>query len=152
MVHFELNGKPVSVDATPINTPLLWVLRDTLNLTGTKFGCGKGLCGACTLLLDGQATRSCVLPISSVAGRKVTTVEGTADKIGKAVLAAWEKLDVAQCGYCQPGQVMAAVALLATNGRPTDADIDNALTGNICRCGTYVRIRAAVHEAANSLA
>jgi isoquinoline 1-oxidoreductase alpha subunit len=151
MIRFELNGKTVSVDATP-NTPLLWVLRDSLNLTGTKFGCGKGLCGACTLLLDGQATRSCLLPMSSVAGRKVTTVEGTSDNIGKAVLAAWERLDVAQCGYCQPGQVMSAVALLATNGKPTDADIDNALAGNICRCGTYVRIRAAVHEAANSLA
>jgi isoquinoline 1-oxidoreductase alpha subunit len=151
MIHFQLNGRSVSVDATP-DTPLLWVLRDPLNLTGTKFGCGKGLCGACTVHLDGQATRSCVLPMSAVAGRKVVTIEGAAGKVGQAVLAAWEKHDVAQCGYCQPGQIMTAVALLHANKKPSDEDIDSALSGNICRCGTYVRIRAAIHDAAKSLA
>lgn len=151
MIYFELNGETITVDATP-ETPLLWVLRDPLNMTGTKFGCGKGLCGACTVHVDGQATRSCVLPMSAVSGRKVVTIEGVVDEIHKAVQAAWEKLDVAQCGYCQPGQVMAAVALLKANKKPSDADIDAALSGNVCRCGTYVRIRAAVHEAAKSLA
>ena len=151
MIRFELNGKPISVDATP-DTPLLWALRDHLDLTGTKYGCGKALCGACTVHVDGQAMRACVLPLSALSGRKVTTIEGLGGRIGKAVQAAWEKLDVAQCGYCQPGQVMAAVALLKANKRPSDADIDAALSGNVCRCGTYVRIRAAVHEAAKSLA
>lgn len=151
MTHFELNGKAVSVDTDP-DTPLLWVLRDHLDLTGTKYGCGKALCGACTVHLDGEAARSCVLPISTVSGRKVVTIEGANDRIGWAVMAAWEKHDVAQCGYCQPGQVMAAAALLAKNGMPTDDDIDAAMSGNLCRCGTYVRIRAAIHDAARTLA
>lgn len=155
MIRFELNGKPVTVDAAP-DTPLLWVLRDHLDLTGTKYGCGKALCGACTVHVDGQAMRACVLPLSALSGRKVKTIEGATEgadgRIGKAVMAAWEKLDVAQCGYCQPGQVMAAAALLRHNRKPSDADIDAAMSGNVCRCGTYVRIRAAIHEAAKSLA
>lgn len=151
MVRFELNGKTMSTDVAP-DTPLLWVLRDHLDLTGTKYGCGKALCGACTIHLDGQPTRACVLPLSAVSGRKITTIEGLQGKVGRAVQKAWEKLDVPQCGYCQSGQVMAATALLSTNKRPTDVDIDAAMSGNICRCGTYVRIRAAIHEAAKSLA
>jgi isoquinoline 1-oxidoreductase alpha subunit len=151
MIRFELNGKTVSVDAAP-DTPLLWVLRDHLDLTGTKYGCGKALCGACTIHIDNQPMRSCVLPLSAVSGRRITTIEGLQGKVGKAVQAAWEKLDVPQCGYCQSGQVMAATALLSTNRTPTDADIDAAMSGNICRCGTYVRIRAAIHEAAKALA
>ena len=151
MIRFELNGKTVSVDAAP-DTPLLWVLRDHLDLTGTKYGCGIAQCGACTIHIDNQPMRSCVLPLSAVSGRRITTIEGLQGKVGKAVQAAWEKLDVPQCGYCQSGQVMAATALLSTNRTPTDADIDAAMSGNICRCGTYVRIRAAIHEAAKALA
>jgi isoquinoline 1-oxidoreductase alpha subunit len=150
MIRFQLNGKPVSSDAAP-DTPLLWVIRDHFDLTGTKYGCGKALCGACTVQLDGQATRSCVLPLSAISGRKITTIEGLHGKAGKAVQAAWEKLDVPQCGYCQSGQIMSATALLAGNPKPSDADIDAAMSGNICRCGTYVRIRAAIHEAARTL-
>ena len=150
MIRFQLNGKPVSSDAAP-DTPLLWVIRDHFDLTGTKYGCGKALCGACTVQLDGQATRSCVLPLSAISGRKITTIEGLQGKAGKAVQAAWEKLDVPQCGYCQSGQIMSATALLAGNPKPSDADIDAAMAGNICRCGTYVRIRAAIHEAARTL-
>ncbi len=149
---FTLNGKTVRVDADP-STPLLWALRDNLAMTGTKFGCGIAACGACTVHLNGQPTRSCVLPVSSVAGQKVTTIEAVgADKVGKAVQAAWIKHDVAQCGYCQSGQIMSATGLLKGNRKPSDADIDAAMAGNVCRCGTYQRIRAAIHDAAKSLA
>ena len=152
MTSFTLNGQPVTVDADP-STPVLWVLRDHLHMTGTKFGCGAAQCGACTVHLNGQPTRSCVTPLSSVAGQKITTIEQVGDDpVGKAVQAAWIAHDVAQCGYCQSGQVMSATALLKTNRRPTDADIDGAMAGNICRCGTYARIRAALHDAAKSLA
>ena len=137
----------------PADTPLLWVLRDHLHLVGTKYGCGMALCGACTVLVDGVATRSCTLPISAVKpGVEVTTIEGLKTKEGKAVQAAWEKLDVPQCGYCQSGQVMSASALLAKIKKPSDADIDASMAGNVCRCATYVRIRAAIHEAAKALA
>lgn len=150
MIQFKLNGKTHSLDVDP-DMPLLWVLRDRLGLTGTKYGCGMSLCGACTVHLDGEPVRACVTPVSAVAGRSVTTIEGLKSRIGRAVQAAWEKLDVVQCGYCQSGQIMAASALLARNPRPSDADIDAALAGNLCRCATYQRIRAAVHEAARSL-
>jgi isoquinoline 1-oxidoreductase alpha subunit len=152
MIQLNVNGKPQSVDVAP-DTPLLWVLRETLGLTGTKYGCGQALCGACTVHVDGAPLRSCVTPVSAVAGRKITTIE-TADqsRVGKAVQEAWRKLDVVQCGFCQSGQIMGAIALLSQNRKPTDADIDNALSGNLCRCATYVRIRAAVHLAAKSLA
>lgn len=140
---------PVDVEA---DTPLLWVLRDTLQLTGTKFGCGMALCGACTVHLDGQPVRSCVTPVSSATGKKITTIEGVGRaRVAKAVQAAWQRLDVVQCGYCQSGQVMSAVALLEKNRKPTDKDIDEAMAGNLCRCATYVRIRAAIHEAAKAL-
>src|SRR5438067_5273117 len=139
MITLNVNGQPVSVDAAP-DTPLLWVLRDYLNLTGTKFGCGLALCGACTVHLDGQPTRSCVTPVSRAAGKRVTTIEGLstteADRVSKAVQEAWNKLDVVQCGYCQSGQIMAAAALLRVKKKPTDADIDAAMTGNVCRCAT----------------
>ena len=151
MIRFTLNGKPIQVDVAP-DTPLLWVIRDTLGLTGTKYSCGKALCGACTVHIDGQPTRSCSLPASAAAGRRVTTIEGLEGKVGRAVQAAWEKLDVPQCGFCQSGQIMSAVALLVANPRPSDADIDSAMAGNLCRCATYVRIRAAIHAAAKSLA
>ncbi len=152
MATLTINGKTTRVDAEP-DTPLLWVLRDTLQLTGTKYGCGLGLCGACTVHLDGQPVRSCSTPLSAAAGKKIATVEAVHQgKVGKAVQEAWRKLDVAQCGYCQSGQIMSATALLAHNRKPSDADIDNAMGGNICRCATYVRIRAAIHEAAKSLA
>lgn len=150
MVRFTLNGRPANVEADP-ETPLLWVLRETLQLTATKFGCGKALCGACTVHLDGQPIRSCSTPLSAVAGRTVTTLEGLQSREGKALQEAWEKLDVPQCGYCQSGQLMSAAALLKTNRNPSDADIDAALSGNVCRCATYVRIRAAIHEAARLL-
>ncbi|MDP3672851.1 MAG: (2Fe-2S)-binding protein [Telluria sp.] len=152
MVTLNINGKATRVDAEP-DTPLLWVLRDTLQLTGTKFGCGMALCGACTVHLDGQPVRSCSTPLSAAAGKKIVTVEGVGrERVGKVVQEAWQRLDVVQCGYCQSGQIMSAVALLEKNRKPTDADIDNAMGGNICRCATYVRIRAAIHEAAKSLA
>lgn len=152
MIQLNVNGKPQTVDVAP-DTPLLWVLRETLGLTGTKYGCGQALCGACTVHVDGAPLRSCVTPVSAVAGRRITTIE-TADqsRVGKAVQEAWRKLDVVQCGFCQSGQIMGAIALLSHNRKPTDADIDNALSGNLCRCATYVRIRAAVHLAAKSLA
>lgn len=151
MIKLNVNGRPQTVDAEP-DTPLLWVLRDTLKMTGTKFGCGMALCGACTVHLDGQAIRSCVTPVSMTSGKKVTTIEGAGSgNVGKAVQQAWQKLDVVQCGYCQSGQIMSAVALLQGNRKPTDADIDAAMGGNVCRCATYVRIRAAIHEAARSL-
>lgn len=147
---FQLNGKPTTLDADP-NMPLLWAVRESAGLTGTKFGCGMALCGACTVHLDGQAVRSCITPLSAVAGRKVTTIEGLASAPAKAVQAAWVKLQVPQCGYCQSGQIMSATALLETNPAPTDADIDSAMSGNICRCATYSRIRAAIHAAADSI-
>lgn len=151
-VSFLVNGKRVSVDADPA-TPLLWALRDNLNMTGTKFGCGMALCGACTVHVDGQATRSCVTSIASVVGKKINTIEAqSANKIGKAVQDAWVKHDVAQCGYCQSGQVMSASALLSRNKSPSDAQIDEAMAGNICRCGTYQRIRVAIKDAAKTLA
>lgn len=152
MVQLNVNGKIRQVDVAP-DAPLLWVLRDTLGLTGTKYGCGQALCGACTVHVDGAPLRSCVTPVSAVAGRKITTIEvADQSRIGKAVQEAWQKLDVVQCGYCQSGQIMTAVALLSQNKKPTDADIDTALSGNLCRCATYVRIRAAIHLAAKSLA
>ena len=142
-----LYGKAQSVDVDP-KMPLLWVLRDTLNLTGTKFGCGMALCGACTVHIDGEATRSCTTPVSEVAGKKVTTIEGLSADLSHPVQEAWIELDVPQCGYCQSGQIMSAAALLASKPRPTDAEIDEAMSGNICRCGTYQRIREAIHRAA----
>ncbi len=152
MSSFKVNGRAVSVQG-PDDMPLLWALRDEIGLPGTKYGCGVALCGACTVHLDGKAIRSCVTPISAVHGKSITTIEGlAADRVGKAVQHAWRTLDVVQCGYCQSGQIMSAVALLRTNSRPTDADIDAAMGGNVCRCATYVRIRAAIHEAAKSLA
>jgi isoquinoline 1-oxidoreductase alpha subunit len=148
MTKLTINGKPYDVDL-PGDTPLLWVLRDQIGLTGTKFGCGMALCGACTVHIDGEPGRACVTPISSLAGKKVTTIEGLeADKVGRAVQAAWIDLGVPQCGYCQAGQIMSATALLRKKPNPTDADIDDAMAGNICRCGTYVRIRAAIKQAA----
>jgi len=148
MASLDINGKTLNVNADP-NTPLLWVIRDTVGMTGTKFGCGAQLCGACTVLLDGKPIRSCGTPLSAAAGKKITTIEGVgATPTGKKVQAAWAELDVPQCGYCQSGQIMSATALLAANPKPTDADIDNAMAGNICRCGTYPRIRAAIHKAA----
>jgi len=147
MIPLEINGQRQNVDL-PGETPLLWTLRDELGLTGTKFGCGMALCGACTVHLDGQAVRSCVTPISAAVNKKVITIEaiGTAP-LGKALQAAWVDLGVPQCGYCQAGQIMSAAALLARNAKPTDAQIDEAMTGNICRCGTYTRIRAAIKQA-----
>ena len=152
MTALNINGKTVQVDADP-STPLLWALRDDLGMTGTKFGCGIAACGACTVHVNGQPTRSCITPISVAAGQKITTIEAIGnDKVGKAVQDAWVKLDVAQCGYCQSGQIMSASGLLRGNKKPSDADIDAAMAGNICRCGTYQRIRAAIHEAAKALA
>ena len=152
MATLNVNGKDLAVDADP-STPILWALRDTLGLTGTKFGCGQALCGACTVHLNGSPVRSCVTPVSAAAGQKITTIEAmAADRVGKAVQDAWVKHDVVQCGYCQSGQVMSATALLKTNRKPTDADIDAAMAGNICRCGTYARIRSAIKEAATQLA
>jgi isoquinoline 1-oxidoreductase subunit alpha len=150
MTKFNLNEKPqnVSVDA---DTPLLWVIRDTIGLTGTKFGCGAALCGACTVLLDGVPTRSCQTQISDVEGKSVTTIEGLSGKISDAVRKVWIEMDVPQCGYCQSGQVIAATALLTENKTPNDNDIDAALSGNLCRCNTYHRIRGAVHTAAKLL-
>lgn len=152
MIQLKINGRVQKFDVAP-DTPLLWVLRDNLQLTGTKYGCGQALCGACTVHLDGTPVRSCIVPVSTAVGREVTTIEAVGSgKIGKAVQEAWRKLDVVQCGYCQSGQIMSAVALLSTNRRPTDADIDTAMAGNLCRCATYLRIRAAIHEAAGNLA
>ena len=149
MVRFTVNGQAHSVEADA-DTPLLWVLRDHLGLTGTKYGCGMALCGACTVHLDGEAIRSCVMPLSKVAGRQITTIEGLQSHAAQAVQAAWVKIQVPQCGYCQSGQIMSATALLERNPAPNDADIDSAMSGNICRCATYARIRAAIHEAAQS--
>jgi isoquinoline 1-oxidoreductase alpha subunit len=147
-INLNVNGKALSADVDP-DTPLLWVLRDSLDIKGPKFGCGVGACGACTVHIDGKPMRSCQIPAAAVASAKITTIEGIgADPIGKKVQAAWSELDVAQCGYCQPGQIMSATALLAKTPKPTDADIDAAMNGNICRCATYTRIRAAIHRAA----
>jgi isoquinoline 1-oxidoreductase subunit alpha len=152
MITLNINGKEEQLDA-PDDMPILWALRDVVQLTGTKFGCGMAQCGACTVHLDGQAIRSCITPISVAVGKKITTIEAMQDdKVGQAVQAAWQEIDVVQCGYCQSGQIMAATALLATNQSPTDADIDAAMSGNICRCGTYPRIRTAIHAAATKLA
>jgi isoquinoline 1-oxidoreductase subunit alpha len=151
-IPLSVNGKTVSVDADP-STPLLWALRDNLGMTGTKFGCGMALCGACTVHLNGQAVRSCMTPISAAAGQKITTIEAQAtDRVGKVVTDAWVKHDVAQCGYCQSGQIMSATALLGKNKAPSDAQISEAMAGNICRCGTYQRVRAAIKDAAKALA
>jgi isoquinoline 1-oxidoreductase subunit alpha len=148
-ISFTLNGKAQTVDVSP-DMPLLWVLRDTLNMTGTKFGCGMALCGACTVHINGEATRSCITPISSVSGKKIVTIEGLSADGSHPVQVAWIEEDVPQCGYCQSGQIMSAVALLAKKPKPTDADIDDFMSGNICRCGTYQRIRKAIHRAASS--
>jgi len=148
MISFVLNGKPIKVDADP-NAPLLWVLRDHLQLTGTKYGCGMALCGACTVHLDGRAIRSCVTPVSMASGKQVTTIEGLAETaLGKAVQDAWQEVDVPQCGYCQSGQIMAATALLKENPHPSEAQVTAAMDGILCRCGTYNRIRAAIQKAA----
>ena len=149
MLTLQINGSVRSVDAEP-ETPLLWVIRDTLGLTGTKYGCGIAQCGACTVHVDGEPRRACSTPVHAVVGKQVTTIEGLKSKTAKAVQSAWLKLDVVQCGYCQSGQIMTAVALLERKPAPTDTDIDHALTGNICRCATYQRIRAAIHEAAKT--
>ncbi|HWP46874.1 MAG TPA: (2Fe-2S)-binding protein [Candidatus Limnocylindrales bacterium] len=150
MITFIVNGKEQTVEVIP-GTPLLWVLRDNLGLTGTKFGCGMAQCGACTVHLDGNAIRSCVTPIEAVSGKKVTTIEGLSPDTSHPLQKAWIAQDVPQCGYCQSGQIMAAAALLAQNPNPTDADIDEAMSGNICRCGTYQRIRSAIHQAAKMM-
>jgi isoquinoline 1-oxidoreductase alpha subunit len=150
VTNFSVNGKKVSVDVDP-DTPLLWVLRDELGLTGTKYGCGIAQCGACTVHLNGFPRRSCVTPISSIQDAQVKTIEGLTGNAGDAVKAAWVSVDVPQCGYCQSGQIMSAAALLAEIPQPSDADIDRAMAGNLCRCATYVRIRAAIHEAVNTL-
>ena len=149
-MRLNVNGTARDVDA-PDEMPLLWVLRDVLGLTGTKFGCGMAQCGACTVHLDGQAVRSCVLPVSAVGGRMITTIEGLSPDGSHPVQKAWAEADVVQCGYCQPGQIMTAAALLNSNRQPTDDDIDDAMSGNICRCGTYPRIRLAIHDAARSM-
>jgi isoquinoline 1-oxidoreductase subunit alpha len=148
-ITFILNGESKTVDVDP-QMPLLWVLRDTLNMTGTKFGCGMALCGACTVHINGEAARSCITPISSVASKKITTIEGLSADGSHPVQQAWIAEDVPQCGYCQSGQIMSAAALLAKKANPTDADIDDAMSGNICRCGTYQRIRKAIHRAAST--
>ncbi len=150
MVQFVLNGETREVKAEP-DTPLLWVIREELGLTGTKFGCGMALCGACTVHLDGSPIRSCSTAVGDVEGASITTIEGVGSKAAQAVQAAWETLDVVQCGYCQSGQIMSAVALLEENSKPSDEDIDAAMSGNVCRCATYVRIRAAIHQAAKTM-
>jgi isoquinoline 1-oxidoreductase alpha subunit len=150
MTTLRVNGKSREVDVPP-DTPLLWVLRDVLQLTGTKYGCGVAQCGACTVHLGGQPVRACMTPVSAVGNREVTTIEGVRGAVAETVQAAWQRLDVVQCGYCQSGQIMSAIALLSRKPRPTDADIDGAMTGNLCRCATYVRIRAAIQDAAQKL-
>ncbi|HMS79657.1 MAG TPA: (2Fe-2S)-binding protein [Burkholderiaceae bacterium] len=147
MADININGKKLTIDVEP-DTPLLWALRDGARLTGTKFGCGAAQCGACTVMVDGEAVRACVTPVADVAGKTITTVEGLGGKVGEALRAAWAEIDVPQCGYCQPGQLMSAAALLGRSPSPTDADIDAAMSGNICRCGTYPRIRRGIKRAA----
>ncbi|WP_455201160.1 (2Fe-2S)-binding protein [Kaarinaea lacus] len=151
MIELTINGKTHSLDIDP-NMPLLWAIRDAIGLTGTKFGCGVSQCGACTVHMDGKAIRSCVTPVKIAQGKNITTIEGLNSKVASAVQNAWQKLDVVQCGYCQSGQIMTAVELLSKNQKPSDDDIDNAMNNNICRCSTYVRIRAAIKEAAKALA
>jgi isoquinoline 1-oxidoreductase alpha subunit len=151
MVALTINKTRHDIDVDP-DMPLLWAIRDHANLTGTKFGCGAALCGACTIHIDGQPVRSCVTPVSEAAGKQITTIEGLEGKVANAVQAAWQRLDVVQCGYCQSGQIMSAIGLLSDNKKPTEADIDAAMDGNVCRCATYVRIRAAIQAAANDLA
>lgn len=152
MTQLQINGQAKDIDV-PGETPLLWTLRDELGMTGTKFGCGMALCGACTVHMDGAPIRSCVTPLSAVAGHSITTIEGVeADAVGRAVQQAWIEQNVAQCGYCQAGQIMTAVSLLKVSAQPTDQDIEDAMSGNICRCGTYPRIRAAIQQAAKLLA
>ena len=148
-ISLVLNGRPMTLTIEP-DVPLLWAIRESAGLTGTKFGCGVAQCGACTVHVDGRPTLSCVTPVADVDGRDVTTIEGVADEAAEAVRTAWLALDVAECGYCQPGQIMAAIALLEQTPNPTDADIDGAMRGNICRCGIYHRIRTAIHQAASS--
>ena len=150
MVTLNINNQNLELDVAA-DTPLLWAIRDSANLTGTKYGCGRALCGACTVHLDGQPIRSCVIPVSVAEGKKITTIEGLESKESQAIQEAWVKLDVPQCGYCQSGQIMSATALLSNNKKPSDADIDASMSGNICRCATYVRIRAAIKDAAKSL-
>ena len=149
MIVFKLNGKSLQAEVS-VDTPLLWVLRDHFRLTGTKFGCGEGLCGACTVLVDGKPERSCITPVGDVQGKEITTIEGIPEK--HPVKKAWLEQEVSQCGYCQPGQIMSAVALLAQTPKPGDADIDRAMAGNLCRCGTYGRIRQAIHSASGKKA
>ena len=151
MIELTINGQSHSLDVDP-TMPLLWAIRDVVGLTGTKYGCGVSLCGACTVHLDGKAIRSCVTPVSVAQGKQITTIEGLNSKVASAVQDAWQKLEVVQCGYCQSGQIMSAIDLLSQNQQPSDDDIDNAMNGNICRCNTYVRIRAAIKEAARALA
>ena len=147
MIKLTVNNKSYEVDASP-DMPLLWAIRDMVGLTGTKFGCGMAQCGACTVHVDGAPVRSCSFPVSAAAGKKITTIEGLSEKVGLAVQKAWIELQVPQCGYCQSGQIMSATALLKTKPNPTDADIDSAMQGNLCRCGTYQRVRSAIHRAA----
>ena len=150
MVKLSVNGEERELEIAE-DTPLLWAIRDELGLTGTKFGCGMALCGACTVHVDGVPTRSCVTPAAAVEGSEITTIEGVSGKAAAAVQAAWQKLDVVQCGYCQSGQIMSAIGLLSENPKPSAEDINDAMSGNVCRCATYVRIRAAIHEAAENL-
>jgi isoquinoline 1-oxidoreductase alpha subunit len=150
MTTLSVNGRKRELEVAP-DTPLLWVLRDELQLTGTKYGCGVAQCGACTVHIAGEPVRACVTPLSAVGDREVTTIEGASGRVAQAVQGAWRKLDVVQCGYCQSGQIMSAIALLSEKPRPTDDDVDGAMTGNLCRCATYLRIRAAIHEAAQNL-
>ena len=147
MIELKINGKSKKLDVSG-DMPLLWALRDIVKLTGSKYGCGKGLCGACTVHVNGEATRSCVLPVSAVAGQEITTIEGLSDNADHPVQQAWMELNVPQCGYCQSGQIMSAASLLSKNTTPSDDDIDQAMSGNICRCGTYPRIKRAIHQAA----
>lgn len=151
MITLNVNGENHQLDVNP-RMPLLWAIRDRLNLIGTKFGCGHAMCGACTVHIDGQAARSCSIMVGEAAGKKITTIEGISGPVADAVVTTWQKLDVVQCGYCQSGQIMSAITLLNGNKNPSDQDIDLSMDGNICRCGTYVRIRAAIHEAAKKLA
>jgi isoquinoline 1-oxidoreductase alpha subunit len=150
MITLKVNGKTEQLDVSP-EMPLLWALRDRLSLTGTKFGCGHAMCGACTVHIDGEAARSCSIMMGEVAGKSITTIEGVSGPVAEAVIHAWQALDVVQCGYCQSGQIMSAITLLTANKRPADSDIDLSMEGNICRCGTYVRIRKAIHAAASGL-
>ncbi|HEY5832255.1 MAG TPA: (2Fe-2S)-binding protein [Hyphomicrobiaceae bacterium] len=151
-MKINVNGEERDLGAVDGGTPLLWVLRDQLNLTGTKYGCGRAQCGACTVHVNGEAVRSCSLAVRDAAGKQIVTIEAVSGRIADAVRAAWQRLDVAQCGYCQSGQIMTAIKLLASNRKPTDADIDAAMDGSICRCGAYIRIRKAIHQAARALA